>query len=157
VGSCLKSGSFDYQMEHAVFTYGTLQIPEIMLAVTGQTFRSQSAILPDFARYSIRDKVYPAIVQAAGMSVSGILYSGIDHQTLGLLDVFEDILYERRDVEVFTENTIRSAMTYVIADRYRQCLSPELWDIEQFKVQYLENYLISCREFRTHCEQWLNR
>ncbi len=45
-----------------VFTYGTLEIPEVMETVTGQALASREATAKDFVRYLIQDCVYPGRV-----------------------------------------------------------------------------------------------
>ena len=48
-------------MSTAIFTYGSL-LTEIMQAVTGKLFPSQSATLRDYARYGVRSANYPGII-----------------------------------------------------------------------------------------------
>ncbi len=64
-----------------VFTYGTLEIPEVMQAVTGQVFASREATAKDFVRYLIQDCVYPGMVSAKGETTSGRLYGPVEYCT----------------------------------------------------------------------------
>lgn len=131
-----------------LFTYGTLQIPEVMQAVTGKKFPSFDAVLDDYCRYSIRDEIYPAVIAETGASVCGRLYSGLDWPVLKILDVFEDNIYIRREIDVTTmgDNIIK-AHVYVLSDQHREILSEEPWELEHFTHDYLDKYLTVCRKF----------
>jgi len=134
-------------MLHSVFTYGTLQIPAIMAAVTGVQPEFDEAILPGHTCYRMKHRVYPGAVPCIGRYISGRLYLGIDDARLKYLDVFEDILYERQLLTVMTRNTTVKAQVYIVARKYRKLLLPEPWDIEEFKSKHLARYHISCRKF----------
>ena len=93
-------------MSTAIFTYGSLLFTEIMQAVTGKLFPSQSAVLRDYARYRVRGANYPGIVPAPGLSVEGQLYQDVDQAAVEHLDFFEGDLYRRISVDVDTESGI---------------------------------------------------
>ena len=78
-------------MSTAIFTYGSLLFTEIMQAVTGKHFPSQSAILREYARYGVRGANYPGIVPAPGVSVEGQLYQDVDPAAVKHLDFFKAI------------------------------------------------------------------
>ncbi|WP_414675385.1 gamma-glutamylcyclotransferase family protein [Methylocaldum sp.] len=60
-----------------VFAYGTLQIPEVMHAVACASYPSQAARLHDYARYRIRNQVYPGVRSELGTFTDGILYKDV--------------------------------------------------------------------------------
>ena len=134
-------------MSEPVFTYGTLQVPVVMEAVTGRKFTSSPAILNDYIRYIVKRQVYPGIIPLAGSVVDGRLYFDMDDAAVRILDAFEDVLYERRQVEVNCNNQKIPAQAYVVAEKYRNLLSRENWDIKAFESEQLVNYLDSCRSF----------
>ena len=125
----------------SVFTYGTLQIPAVMQAVTGQKFNSVPATLNGYQRLKIKDKTYPGIIQNPDNSIDGMLYRDIDDQILALLDKFEDVCYERVVVDVMVENKTEKTFVYVWKDEYKNQLSNKDWDLEEFKRKYLKLYL----------------
>ncbi len=126
-----------------VFAYGTLQLPEVMFAVTGRKFRSQTARLKDFARYRLHGKSYPGIRPEFGATVGGLVYSGIDGQSLASLDAFEDVFYHRETVRVITPDGMAwEAETYVINEDSHGLLLPEAWNLEDFKCSQLSSFLL---------------
>jgi len=56
---------------HSVFVYGTLMAEEVVRVLLGRAPPSSPALLPDHRRFSIRGRVYPAILPARGHAVSG--------------------------------------------------------------------------------------
>lgn len=132
----------------AVFTYGTLQIPAIMTAVTGHAFVHHEASLPGYVRYRIRKQVFPGIVPNKLRYVPGIVYQGLDADTVRLLDHFEDDLYERQTVAIEVDGKTQRAEAYVVARRHYGLLEKRSWSLEQFRSNYLQQYLESCRRFR---------
>ncbi|MEQ8288454.1 MAG: gamma-glutamylcyclotransferase family protein [Gammaproteobacteria bacterium] len=128
-------------MPVSVFTYGTLQVPTVMTAVTGQSFPYQPALLPGYRRYQIKNRVYPAIVPDESASTPGVLYNDINDEALALLDEFEDVLYDRLQVVVQQEGKPVNAYAYVIAAKYMDRLASHDWDLSEFERQHLDYYL----------------
>lgn len=120
-------------MSSTLFTYGTLEVAEIMEMVTGTKFPSEPAVLDGFARFLLRNRSCPGVVAAVGGITVGTLYMGLDARALALLDEFEDEWYERRPVRVRTEGgAMVSTHAYVIPEHYRHVVSTEPWDREAF-------------------------
>ena len=136
-------------MNITVFAYGTLQIPEVMVAVTGRTFPAESATLHGFARYRIRGTSYPGVRPRAGASVSGVLYCGLDCDALRRLDGFEDDYYCRQVLTVITSrNAAVQAQVYVVEQQYYASLVDDTpWDLDEFRQRSLVQLLNSCRIF----------
>lgn len=125
-----------------VFVYGTLLVPAVMQAVAGRTYHTLRATLPGYARYQVRDQVYPGIVASRGKSVDGLLYLTVDEQGMQRLDEFEADIYERLAVRVVTSSgDAINACAYVMAPRYEHLLSNYHWDLEKFKRRHLQSYL----------------
>jgi len=126
-----------------VFAYGTLQLPEVMLAVTGRKLRSQAARLKNFARYRLHGKSFPGIRPEFGATVGGLVYSGIDGQSLASLDAFEDVFYHRETVTVTAPGGMAwEAETYVINEDSHGLLLPEAWSLEDFEFDQLSSFLL---------------
>ena len=125
-----------------IFTYGTLQIPEVMAAVTGHALVPHPAVLEGHHRALLRDKIYPGIVVREGVYVDGTLWTGGDEDCLLRLDAFEDGCYERRQVPVtFEDGSTGPAWAWVVPDHLEHLLSELPWDTERFRDQHLEDYL----------------
>ncbi len=124
-----------------VFTYGTLQVPAVMFAVTGRRFTATPAVLPCYRRLNIAGKTYPGIIEDESAETCGRLYSDIDQAALVLLDKFEDVLYSRRAVQVIVDGEVIPACTYVVNHKYRDMLGTEEWDLHDFEERHLPAYL----------------
>ncbi|MFO7603380.1 MAG: gamma-glutamylcyclotransferase family protein, partial [Gammaproteobacteria bacterium] len=127
--------------EH-LFVYGTLLLPQIMQAVSGQRHIACAAVLHDYARYALRGKPYPGIVPQPGASVAGLVYCRLRAAAWQRLDDYEDRFYRRRQVVVELDSGARvMAWTYVIAEQQRALLSTRDWSLAQFRQRYLQGYL----------------
>lgn len=126
---------------HRIFAYGTLQIPEVMLAVTGKQFGTLPARLDGYSRHRLRGRSYPGIRPASGASVDGLLFLGVDAQTLLKLDEFEDPFYRRDSVGVSVDGHEWTAQAYVVRDESFGLLLPEEWCLEEFSRKHLALFL----------------
>jgi gamma-glutamylcyclotransferase (GGCT)/AIG2-like uncharacterized protein YtfP len=125
-----------------IFTYGTLMIPEVMVAVTTRKFRSIDAILKGYARFTVKGESYPGIVPATGAATEGIIYFDVDEWSLERLDAFEGDLYQRIQIQAETkEKEILKADTYVIKPKFRSNLSSLEWNIKEFAQKHLKTFL----------------
>ncbi|RWW01511.1 hypothetical protein GW17_00035451 [Ensete ventricosum] len=96
---------------HNVFVYGTLMADEVVRTILKRVPPASPAVLNDYHRFSIKGRVYPAILPVESKKVTGrvcpltLLYLmlvllEITDQELDKLDSFEDVEYERRTVEI---------------------------------------------------------
>ena len=128
---------------------------DVVEALLGRSFASRPARLSGYARFSLRGRVYPAIVAREGSSIDGVLYEGLDGPTLTRLDEFEGETYERRTVDVRPTSTTGiatgealSAEVYVIGSGELHLLEEEPWDPESFRALHSERYVAHCRALR---------
>lgn len=126
--------------EH-LYTYGTLQVPAIIEHIVGRPLTGVPARLDGYARFRVNGRVYPAIVEAAGGEVPGVLYAGLEATELERLDFYEGGLYERREVSVWAAGVVQRAATYVLRPELRHELSDEPWDFAGFLRDHLNEYL----------------
>jgi gamma-glutamylcyclotransferase (GGCT)/AIG2-like uncharacterized protein YtfP len=124
-----------------LYTYGTLQVAAIIEQIVGRPLPGVPARLEGYSRYRVKGRVYPAIVEATGGEVSGMLYAGLDASELDRLDLYEGDLYERRDVSVWVGPVAKRAATYVLRPALRHHLSDEPWDFAGFLRDHLDEYL----------------
>lgn len=131
---------------HHIFTYGTLQIPEVMYAVTGAEFPSQPARLAGYARYRIVNRPYPGLRLESGAETEGVLYSEIDAVALKRLDEFEDNFYWRETLIVTTTSGASAeAEVYVVPPKHYFILLNRPWDLDEFRRTALPGFLARCR------------
>ena len=132
-------------MSTAIFTYGSLLFSDVMQAVTGKLFPSQSATLREYARYRVRGANYPGIVSTPGAYVEGLLYQGVDPAAVKHLDFFEGDLYRRVSVDVHTKSGIIPAQTYIIPPDKAHHLSETAWDPDAFRTRDYDTFLKQCK------------
>ena len=131
-----------------IFAYGTLMIPSVMHAITARHFRSQKAILRDYARFTVKGESYPGIIPVRGAITEGIICLNVDELSLGQLDTFEGDLYQRTRIRVETEGKgILNTETYVIQSKYLGYLSLKGWDVKKFIKKDLEVFLMTYSGF----------
>jgi len=125
-----------------IFTYGTLMIPEVMVAVTTHKFRSVNAILKGYARFTVKGESYPGITPEPGAITEGIIYFDVDEWSLERLNEFEGNLYQRIQILAETdEKEILSADAYVIKPKFRSHLSSIEWNMKEFAQKHLKTFL----------------
>ncbi|KAK4755971.1 hypothetical protein SAY87_009728 [Trapa incisa] len=114
-----------------VFVYGTLIADDVVRILLKRVPPSSPAILHGYHRFSIKGRVYPAILPVDKKSVTGKVLMGITGRELDILDAFEDVEYERRDVEVaLVESSEKlQAAVYVWGNSSDPDLHGE-WDFE---------------------------
>ncbi|XP_042444921.1 AIG2-like protein D isoform X2 [Zingiber officinale] len=139
---------------HTVFVYDTLMDDQVVQALLKHVPPSSSAVLNHYHRYSIKGRVYPAILPVETKKVTGKVLFGITNVELDVLDAFEDIEYERRVVEVSlldkTEKLLVNA--YVWSDKNDPNLYSE-WDFEEWKRLHKEGFLSMTLGFMDEIEQ----
>ncbi|KAK4401079.1 AIG2-like protein D [Sesamum angolense] len=86
-----------------VFVYGSLLANDVVRVLLGRVPPSSPAVLPHYQRFSIKECVYPAIIPAQDKKVNGKVLFGITPPELYILDVFEDVEYERKTANVLLE------------------------------------------------------
>jgi gamma-glutamylcyclotransferase (GGCT)/AIG2-like uncharacterized protein YtfP len=126
-----------------LFTYGTLTFPEVWQRISIGTFPSQPAVLRGYSMFRVKDAVYPGIVRGSDADeVRGILYSGLDEDTLFELDTYESSFYQRLPVVVAVDdNEACECHAYVVPESRRDLLTDERWDPDWFRQHELDKYL----------------
>lgn len=129
-----------------VFAYGTLQIPEVMHAVTRKHFPAQPARLNGYARYGLVGRSFPGLRAEPGAATAGILYSRVGAEALRRLDDFEDDFYRRMTLSVITDSGEEaSAEVYVVPPEYYGLLTRYPWELDEFRRTGLREFMARCR------------
>ena len=119
-------------------------IPDVMYAVTTREFRFVDAILRGYARFMVKGASYPGIIPVIEAITEGIIYFDVDESSLARLDIFEGDLYQRTPIRAENQDgKILNAEAYVIKPEYRDYLSLQKWDVEEFVQNSLEAFLNS--------------
>jgi gamma-glutamylcyclotransferase (GGCT)/AIG2-like uncharacterized protein YtfP len=126
-----------------LFLYGTLQFPEMMRAVLGRTLPVLPAELPDFDRFQVRRRVFPAILPAPGSRVPGLIVDHVDAWTLERIDDYEGPPFyrHRTTVRLPEVDDHVEATVYLLRQRYHCLLLDRDWDPEQFRREWHDWYV----------------
>ena len=122
-------------MLSALFAYGSLEVPEVMRAVTGRSFRHRPAVLEGYRRSLLVGSSYPGILATSGERTSGIAYESLDRRTFEILDDWEGDSYRRDEVRVtLTSGQTLRAYAYVLRPECAHLISDTPWDAEAFRL-----------------------
>lgn len=129
---------------HNLFVYGSLQLPEVLSAVTGTLFTAYPAQLHGYSRHRLRERSFPGIRPNPAASVEGLLWLNVDAASLAKLDAFEDDFYQRETVRVSTADGREwAALAYVVRAECAELLLAAAWDLEEFKAHDLPRFLLA--------------
>ncbi|CAL9170075.1 AIG2-like protein D [Musa acuminata AAA Group] len=139
---------------HNVFVYGTLMADEVVRTILKRVPPASPAVLNDYHRFSIKGRVYPAILPVESKKVKGRVLLGISDQELDKLDSFEDVEYERRTVEIslLEKSEKLLANAYVWSDENDPNLYGE-WDFEEWKRLHKKDFVTMTLGFMDDLEQ----
>ncbi|TVU07711.1 hypothetical protein EJB05_41077 [Eragrostis curvula] len=138
---------------HTVFVYGSLMAEEVVRAILKRVPPAAPATLPNYHRFSIKERIYPAILPVENKKVAGKVITGVTDHELRILDAFEDVEYTRTRVEIsLTDSSETMADTYVWSDAEDPNLYGE-WDFEEWKKLHMKDFLAMTLGFMHGLEQ----
>ena len=127
-------------MNH-LFAYGTLMCGDIMAEVSGSLPASLPGVLHGYRRQCLRGEHYPALVAHPRANVNGVLYLDVPAAAWARLDRFEGDMYSRQQVQVvLSDNVTATAMTYVLENKFLDCVEGEEWDFETFSRKWKDPF-----------------
>ena len=107
---------------------------DIMFRVTKNRYKSESALLRNYRRLTVRDEWYPGILPSKGDVVTGMVYFRLTEADWRRLDLFEGEMYRRETINVeFADGRSASAQTYVVRPQFEYRLSGKGWSAEAFR------------------------
>ncbi|PIN23854.1 hypothetical protein CDL12_03422 [Handroanthus impetiginosus] len=131
-----------------VFVYGSLLADDVVRVLLNRVPPSSPAVLPNYQRFSIKGRVYPAIVPAENKKVTGRVLLDITPPELHILDEFEDVEYERTTADVLLKDGSEKLQAYAYV--WENKTDPDLygeWVFEDWKVLHMEGFLNMTKEF----------
>ncbi|KAJ9549540.1 hypothetical protein OSB04_022083 [Centaurea solstitialis] len=98
--------------------------------------------LPTQQRFSIKGRVYPAILPVENKKVTGRVLRGISAKELDILDEYEDCEYDKRvvDVSLLDTSEVLQAYAYIWANSSDPDLYGE-WNFEEWKETEMKDYV----------------
>ncbi|GJM97516.1 hypothetical protein PR202_ga14448 [Eleusine coracana subsp. coracana] len=139
---------------HTVFVYGSLMEEAVVRAILKRVPPAAPAILPNYHRFSIKERIYPAILPVENKKVAGKVLTGVTDDELQILDAFEDVEYTRTRVEVSLTDSSETMLadTYVWSDAEDPNLYGK-WDFEEWKKLHMKDFLAMTLGFMNGLEQ----
>ncbi|XP_058113505.1 AIG2-like protein D [Magnolia sinica] len=139
---------------HSVFVYGSLLEDEVVQALLKRVPQSSPALLNGYHRFSIKGRVYPAILPIENKKVTGRVLLGITDPELHVLDTFEDVEYERENVEISLIDGSEKLQVhaYVWGNKNDPSLHGE-WDFEEWRRLHMADFLRMTVGFMDELEQ----
>lgn len=136
-------------MTRHLFTYGSLMFPPVWHRVVGNSYPSETAVLPGYAIFRVANEPYPGIVPVVGApGVSGVVYRDLDEDAIDRLDRFEGDAYRRLPMRVvLASGRFLRCDTYVFLPSALHVLSPESWTAEDFRKKGLREFLAGYEGF----------
>ncbi|XP_009367958.1 AIG2-like protein D [Pyrus x bretschneideri] len=132
------------QSPHKVFVYGSLMAEDVCRVLLNRVPQSSPALLNGHHRYSIKERVYPAILPVENKTVAGKVLLGITDPELHILDEFEGAVpeYERSTVDVSLMDTSESLLVqaYVWSNKNDPNLYGD-WDFEEWKQLHMKDFV----------------
>ncbi|KAL6985071.1 AIG2-like protein D [Sarracenia purpurea var. burkii] len=148
MGSTSVSTGSNPQGFHCVFVYGSLLADEVVRVLLKRVPDSSPAVLTGFHRFTIKGRVYPAILPVDNKKVIGKVLSGITTPELDILDTFEDVEYERHSVEVSLMDSSQKLQSHAYV--WANSNDPNLygdWDFEEWKAAHMNDFIKVTMEF----------
>ncbi|XP_007011515.2 PREDICTED: protein AIG2 [Theobroma cacao] len=127
---------------HNVFVYGSLLADDVVRVLLNRVPLSSAALLNGFHRFSIKGRVYPAILPVQNHQVIGKVLFGITDPELHILDEFEDVEYQRSLVEVSSLESSDKLQAHAYV--WSNANDPNLyghWDFEEWEGAHKESFM----------------
>lgn len=147
----LRKNNLDHDTQ--LFVYGSLMFDEVIRSLIGRVPSKKAAYAWDCERLKICDRVYPALKLLGKKStnnntfVSGYIYTGIKEEEYRIIDKFEDERYQINAVNT----SVGEALCYSSTGcEFQYC---GVWDPDEFKGKYFENYISMCENFALEYER----
>ncbi|XP_071730486.1 AIG2-like protein D isoform X2 [Rutidosis leptorrhynchoides] len=148
-GTAISGGNANgVNNKHNVFVYGSLLADDVVRVLLHRVPQNSPAVLHGYHRFSVKGRVYPAILPVENKKVTGRVFLDITPPELDILDKFEDFEYEKRlvDVTLLDTTDFLNAYTYVWVNRDDPDLYGE-WDFEAWKESKMKDFLNMTVEF----------
>lgn len=130
----------------ALFVYGSLQFPEVLLALIDRVPDHNPAQTHGWRITALPEQVYPGLVPGE-TTVSGYLLTGLAPEEWRVLDAFEGPLYELRRIDLLDG---RHGWTYVCNPEAD--ILDEDWSPEEFQARHLPAFIERCAAWRRRHE-----
>jgi gamma-glutamylcyclotransferase (GGCT)/AIG2-like uncharacterized protein YtfP len=118
----------------ALFAYGTLRFPDVLVALLGRVPEHTPAIAEGWRVAALDGRVYPVLVPGEG-AAGGVLISGLTGDEWRVIDAYEDDFYA---LERLTLVGGREGWAYVTRDH--TAVLPVDWSAADFAARHLPDF-----------------
>jgi len=119
----------------ALFAYGTLRFPDVLVALLGRVPGHTPAVAPGWRVAALDGRVYPMLVPGEG-AAGGVLISGLTAGEWGVIDAYEDDFYA---LERLTLADGRTGWAYLTRDH--TAVLPADWSPGDFTARHLPAFV----------------
>ncbi|MGH3382132.1 MAG: gamma-glutamylcyclotransferase family protein [Actinoallomurus sp.] len=119
----------------ALFAYGTLRFPDVLVALLGRVPAHTPAVAPGWRVAALDGRVYPMLVPGEG-AAGGVLISGLTAGEWRVIDAYEDDVYA---LERLTLADGRIGWAYLTRDH--TVVLPADWSPGDFTVHHLPAFV----------------
>jgi gamma-glutamylcyclotransferase (GGCT)/AIG2-like uncharacterized protein YtfP len=128
--------------DDALFVYGTLRFPKILVALLGRIPDRRPAAARGWRAAALSGRAYPGLVPGEA-TVQGLVLTGLTVGEWRVLDAFEGPAYELTRIALIDG---RSAWSYVWTARAE--VRTDEWSPEDFAAWHLSAYVERCAALR---------
>ncbi|MFF4456582.1 gamma-glutamylcyclotransferase family protein [Streptomyces goshikiensis] len=122
----------------ALFCYGTLQFDAVLNALLSRIPQRHPDSAPGWRTAALEGRQYPGLVTSTDTTARGLLLTDLTLTEWGILDAFEDTLYDLREVALASG---RRAWAYVWT---KGEVLTQNWDQTSFERKHLPEYAARC-------------
>lgn len=125
-----------------LFSYGTLQFPEVMSVLLQETFTFEDIEIDGFKCRKLKGEVFPGAIPDEHEKIVGRLYFGLSNQHQIIIDEFESDYYSSN--ETIVNSSTRGevpAVIYILRNEFYSLMETTFWDKDQFQRDLLKKYL----------------
>jgi hypothetical protein len=126
----------------ALFAYGTLTFPDVLVALLGRVPAHTPASAPGWRVAALHGRLYPVLVPGGGVA-DGVLISGLTVAEWRVIDAYEDDFY---DLAPLTLADGRRALAYLTRDH--AAVLPADWSPGAFRDGQLAGFAARCAAWR---------
>lgn len=126
----------------ALFAYGTLRFPDVLMALLGRVPEHTPGIAPGWRVAALDGRIYPVLVPGPG-AAGGFLITGLTDEEWRVIDAYEDEFYA---LERLTLVDGRQGWAYLTRDG--TAALPDDWSPGDFGTRHLSAFAGRCLEWR---------
>ncbi|MEV6427176.1 gamma-glutamylcyclotransferase family protein [Nocardia sp. NPDC051463] len=127
--------------DKALFAYGTLQFPAVLIELLGRCPSSELVEVSGWRVAALPGRMYPGLVARPASVARGVLLTGLTAAVWKVFDAFEDAEYELSPLVIPGHARV---LTYV----WTAEVASGDWDPDRFALDHLVEFTAGCGRWR---------